>query len=335
MNRRKFLSFLASAGAASLAVPTDAKAAPSGGFSGHPDAVGVLYDSTLCIGCRSCEAACQSVNSSILPKPAQYKVPEKPFYDRSVLAQKRRTSFQRFTVINRYELTERRPVYRKFQCNHCLEPACASACFVRALYKTPEGPVLYRKELCVGCRYCMLACPFYIPAYDFGNAWNPLIYKCTLCAPRLAAGLLPGCVSRCPRKALTFGKRRDLLRIARERIATNSAAYVDHIYGEHEMGGTSWLYLSPVPHVLLGQPELGRVSAPELTSGALGAVAMVAGIWPVLLGGAYAISKRREQLAEEDKRAAVAGALAKIRSPAAAPALKDSAAARPAAEEKQ
>jgi hypothetical protein len=135
-----------------------------------------------------------------------------------------------------------------------------------------------------------------------------LIYKCTLCAPRLAQGLPPGCVEICPKEALTFGKRRDLLKIARERIAANPTAYVEHIYGEHEMGGTSWLYLSPVPHALLGQPELGRVSAPELTSGALGAVAMVAGIWPVLLGGAYAISKRREQMAEEDKRAALAGA---------------------------
>ncbi|MDR1359576.1 MAG: 4Fe-4S dicluster domain-containing protein [Deltaproteobacteria bacterium] len=332
MNRRNFLISLASAG---IAAGTSASPARAAVFSGHPDALGVLHDSARCIGCRRCEAGCQRVNADVLPTPDKYKVPEGSFYLRKAMDRKRRPDFQRFTVVNRYVFENRLPVYRKFQCYHCLEPACASTCFVRALRKTKEGPVSYRPDLCVGCRYCMVACPFYAPAYHYDNVWNPLIYKCTFCAPRLAKGLLPGCVEICPKEALTFGKRQDLLKIARERIAANPGVYVEHIYGEYEMGGTSWLYLSPVPHALLGQPELGRVSAPELTSGALGAVAMVAGIWPVLLGGAYAISKRREQLAEEDKRAAVARALAEIRNPAADPALKDSAAARPAAEEKQ
>ncbi|MDR2054552.1 MAG: 4Fe-4S dicluster domain-containing protein [Desulfovibrio sp.] len=292
MNRRKFLS-LASAGIAAAASSVSVRAASADAAKGHPEAVGVLHDSTLCIGCRSCEAACQSVNSAILPKPENYRVPEKPFYDRSVLAAKRQTDFQRFTVVNRYAVDGRRPVHRKFQCNHCVEPACASACFVKALYKTPGGPVLYRSELCVGCRYCMVACPFFVPAYDYDNAWNPLIYKCTMCAPRVADGQLPGCVSRCPEQALIFGKRSELIKIAQARIKESPEKYVQHIYGEHEVGGTCWLYLSPVPHNILDQPEVGDVSPSRLTSGILETAGMAAGILSVLLGAACFVSRRR------------------------------------------
>jgi Fe-S-cluster-containing dehydrogenase component len=308
MRRRKFLNFLAASGLGALAAPRPAKAASTRTFSGHPDAVGVLHDSVRCIGCRRCEAGCQAANADILP------LPEKPFHDLSVLEARRRPSRAAYTVVNQYQPAESsRPVFRKMQCNHCQEPACASACFVKALYKTPEGPVLYRPELCVGCRYCMVACPWYIPSYDYQSAWNPLVYKCTLCAPRIREGRLPGCVEACPKEALIFGRRSDLLQTARARIASAPSLYHPEIYGEKEMGGTSWLYLSPVPHARLDQPALGRTPAPELTSGALGAVAMVAGIWPVLLGGAYAISKRRSRMEEEEKAAAVAEAVARTR----------------------
>jgi Fe-S-cluster-containing dehydrogenase component len=218
-------------------------------------------------------------------------------------------------VVNKYETGgNKKGVFRKFQCNHCLEPACASACFVRAFVKTPEGPVVYKPNLCVGCRYCMIACAYYVPTYDYDSVLNPLVYKCTMCSDtRLARGLRPGCVDVCPTDALTFGKRSELLRIARRRILDNPGTYVDHIYGETEMGGTNWLYISPVAHEELGQPVLGSTSAPELTAGALGSVAMIAGIWPVLLGGAYFISKRREKTAAEEQRVAVEQAVADTR----------------------
>jgi Fe-S-cluster-containing dehydrogenase component len=310
MQRRTFLTLLSTAGLAAAMPATAGNAAPVAGFSGHPDAVGVLHDSTRCIGCRRCEAGCQSVNAEVLPPPSRQRKPGKPFDDLSVLEKKRRTDYQKYTVVNRYPVEGRaEPVFRKFQCNHCQEPACASACFVKAFVKTPEGPVVYKPELCVGCRYCMIACPFYVPTYDYHSVLNPLVYKCTMCAPRIADGLLPGCVEACPKDALTFGKRSTLLTMARERILKNPGLYVDHIYGENEMGGTNWLYLSPVPHALLDQPELGKTTAPELTSGALGSVAMVAGLWPVLLGGAYVISKRREKTAAEDQKQAVTQAL--------------------------
>ncbi len=311
MNRRKFLQLLGITGGAATPVSMGArKAVAASGARVEPDrnAVGVLHDSTLCIGCRRCEAACARVNN--LPPP-------KDLGDAAVFDAKRRPEVDAYTVVNRYDRNAGKPIFRKMQCNHCLEPACASACFVRAFKKTPEGPVVYDPSLCVGCRYCMIACPFTIPAYDYHKVLNPLVHKCTLCAPRLAEGKLPGCVEICPTGALVFGKRTELLDLARERIRKTPGLYEDHIYGETEVGGTSWLYLSPVPHAELGQPELDTTSIPELTSGALGAVPMVAALWPVLLTGAYAISKRRDRIAAEEEAAAVAKAVSEAESKAA------------------
>ena len=303
MHRRKFLKLLGLSGGAAAVTSTGiAKAASGSGVAPNPDALGVLHDSTLCIGCRQCEASCAEINN----RPA----PQKPFTDLSVLDKKRRTSVENYTVVNKYSETDAAgPVFRKQQCNHCQEPACASACFVKAFTKNPDGSVTYEPSLCVGCRYCMIACPFYVPAYDYNKVLNPLVHKCTLCEPRLLEGKLPGCVTSCPTGALLFGKRTELLKIARERIARAPGKYVEHIYGEKEMGGTSWLYLSPVPHEQLGQPVLGTTSVPELTSGALGAVPMVAGLWPVFLTGAYAITKRKEKIAAEEQAHAVDSAI--------------------------
>ncbi len=121
-------------------------------------------------------------------------------------------------------------------------------------------------SVCVGCRYCMIACPFEIPTYEYDNAFWPRVMKCTLCYPRIVKGQLPGCVESCPVEALTFGKRDQLLKIARERIRQYPDRYVDHIYGENEMGGTSWLHLSAVPFGDVGMREdLGTTPAPALT----------------------------------------------------------------------
>jgi hypothetical protein len=137
--------------------------------------------------------------------------------------------------------------------------------------------------------------------------------KCTLCHPRLLEGKLPGCVEACPKEALQFGRRRELINIAWDRVTGSPDKYVQHVYGEHEMGGTSWLYIAPKPSFsAIGMDEhLGTTSAPELTSGALAAVPAVAGIWPVLLTGIYAISKRKDKIAEDEKKAAVEAAIAK------------------------
>ncbi len=312
ISRRKFLGWLGAAGFGTTLGNT-ARAASNKHFDGYPNSNGVLFDASRCIGCRKCEEGCNRVNE--LPAP------ERPFSDLSLLDTKRRTTAKSYTVVNRYDnaASEKDPLYSKDQCNHCLEPACASACFVRAFTKTETGAVIYDESVCVGCRYCMIACPFEIPTYEYDSAFSPKVMKCTMCYPRISKGLLPGCVEACPTEALTYGKREDLLRIGRERIAKFPERYVNHIYGENEMGGTSWLYLSSVPFKDVGMREdLGVTPAPKLTAGALSAVPMVAGLWPVLLAGIYAINQRKEKIERQEKEAAVAAAVEKARSEAEA-----------------
>lgn len=156
----------------------------------------------------------------------------------------------------------------------------------------------------------MIACPFEIPTYEYDKVLEPRVMKCTMCYSRVIKGELPGCVEACPTESLVFGKRKDLIWIARERIRRYPDRYIDHIYGEQEMGGTSWLYLSGVPFKDLGMREdLGVIPAPELTSGALSAVPMVVGLWPVLLTGIYAIKKRGDKIAAMEKDATVTAVL--------------------------
>jgi Fe-S-cluster-containing dehydrogenase component len=293
ISRRKFLGWIGAAGIGS-ATSKAALAAGNKHFEGYPGSFGILHDVTRCVGCRTCEAACNQVND--LPAPDQ------PFTDLSVLNENRRTTEKTYTVVNKYDLPGKTgPLFGKIQCNHCLEPACASACFVKAFKKTETGAVTYDASVCVGCRYCMIACPFEIPAYEYNEPLTPRVMKCTMCYPRISQGQLPGCVEACPMEALTFGKREDLIKIARERIREYPDKYVDHIYGETEMGGTSWLYISSVPFSDIGMREdLGSTPAPELTSGALSVVPIVAGLWPVLLMGIYAISKRKEIIFQQE-----------------------------------
>jgi formate dehydrogenase iron-sulfur subunit len=298
ITRRKFLGWIGAASAGIGCMPgKTALASGNRQFEGYPGSYGVLHDMTRCVGCRQCEAACNAVND--LPAP------EHPFTDPAVLTEERRTTEKAYTVVNQYQIAGKAsPLFRKIQCNHCLEPACASACFVRAFEKTNTGAVTYDSSVCVGCRYCMIACPFEIPAYEYNEALTPRIMKCTLCYPRISQGQLPGCVEACPIEALTFGPRKDLIKAARERIRRYPGRYVNHIYGETEMGGTSWLYLSGVPFSQLGMREdLGTTPAPELTAGALSMVPIVAGLWPVLLMGIYAISKRKEIVFERELEA--------------------------------
>ncbi len=299
ISRRKFLGWMGAAGLTS-AVGTSARAAANQEFTGYKDSMAVLHDITRCIGCRKCEGACNKVND--LPAP------DKPFDDLSVLEQKRRTTPAAYTVVNQFKGEP--PAFVKKQCNHCLEPACASACFVKAFTKTPEGAVIYNEKVCVGCRYCMVACPFEIPTYEYDEPLTPRVMKCTMCHPRTSKGLLPGCVEACPTEALVYGKRNALIEAAHQRIATHPERYQNHIYGEKEMGGTSWLYLSAKTFAEMGMREdLGNTPAPKLTKGALGAVPMVVGLWPVLLTGIYAINKRKEKIAAQEQRDAVVQAV--------------------------
>jgi formate dehydrogenase iron-sulfur subunit len=260
MNRRWFLKKIGCiSGAAALAGSGNAQASQ---LRVTEEQVGVLVDTTLCVGCRSCEKACNTINEDLPRKPAEF------FKDESMLDQRRRMDCTEYTVVNRY--TNPRdagsPVYAKFQCMHCLYPACVSACLVKALTRKSNGPVVYESWNCIGCRYCMAACPFQVPAYEYGNVLTPQVRKCTFCFDtRISKGGIPACVSSCPMQVMTFGRRPDLIRVARERIRKNPGRYVPHIYGENEVGGTAWMYLSSIPFAELDFPRLGYHPTPGYT----------------------------------------------------------------------
>lgn len=289
MDRRGFLKI----STASAVAAATASAGGQESFPGWPNRLGMLTDTTLCIGakCRKCEEACKKANS--LPPH------ELPLSDDSVFDKARRTDHDNFTIVNRYEnpANPENPIYVKTQCMHCNEPACASACLVRAFTKTPEGPVIYNKDVCIGCRYCMLACPFYMPTYDYFRPYDPQVRKCTMCYSRIREGKIPACAEVCPKEAITFGKREDLIDLAREKMRNHPGGYNNHIYGEHEVGGTSWLYLAGTEFADIGFSEnLGETPYPSLTRGFLGAVPLVLTIWPVFLVGLYKFSNHRAQV---------------------------------------
>jgi Fe-S-cluster-containing dehydrogenase component len=295
LSRRDFLKLTGAIGGALILKPERALAYKE--FSGWPDSFGCLTDLSECVGCRSCEKACNEANG--LPQPSI------PFDDGSVFNYKRRPDAKAYTVVNRFEdpRDKNRFIFRKIQCNHCNEPACASACPIHAYEKTPEGPVLYDPSKCFGCRYCMIACPFYVPAYDYESALEPKIVKCIMCYPRIKAGRLPACVEACPAGAITFGKRKDLINLAREKIMRNPQRYVNHIYGEHEAGGTSWMYISPVPFEYLGFPtNIPKRPLIEEVKGFLGAVPVVFTVWPALFGMVYAAVKHRDELFKSEQK---------------------------------
>ncbi len=295
ISRRQFLGAVTAIGGTAL-LGSYATKASAREFEGWPNSYGCLTDLTKCVGCRSCEEACNKANK--LPEP---KV---PFGDKSVFDESRRTTPQAYTVVNRYEnpKDKDKPLYRKIQCNHCKEPACATACPIHAYSKTPEGAVLYNPDLCFGCRYCMTACPFYIPAYDYSSALEPKISKCILCYDRIKAGGIPACAEACPTGTITFGKRDALIGMARERIEKNPDKYIDHIYGENEVGGTNWMYISGVPFEKLGFPTgLPNTPLVEQTKGFLSTVPLVLTVWPALFGMCYAATRHRDQSEEESK----------------------------------
>ncbi|MFO0829470.1 MAG: 4Fe-4S dicluster domain-containing protein [Phycisphaerales bacterium] len=267
-NRRDFLRTAATLTALTVggrAVASGDDATGHGGSGQHlsEDRVGVLVDLTRCVGCRRCEWACAEANGN--PHGAIEDCD-----DQSVFASRRAPTADQFCVVNRADspFACEEPTYVKVQCMHCEHAPCVSACLVGAMRKDPHGPVTYDPSRCIGCRYCMVACPFERLAYEYDRRLTPRVRKCELCRHRTADGKLPACVEICPVEALSYGRRADLLRIAHERIAKHPEQYVDHVYGETEAGGTAWLYLSGVPfadYAPLGLPSLGDRSPAERT----------------------------------------------------------------------
>ena len=228
------------------------------------DSYGCLMDLTACVGCRKCEQVCNQVHS--LPPP------ELPFDDPRPLESKRRPTATAFTIVNRYYAGKRDernhliPTFVKVQCMHCQDPGCVSACIVGALTKKDNGATHYDASKCIGCRYCMVACPFQIPAYEYSDPLFPRVRKCTFCYERIIKeGGKPACAAICPVEGITFGKRKQILEVARQRLENDPGRYLNRIYGEAEVGGTSWLYISGEPFEKLGFLDLPGRPIPHLS----------------------------------------------------------------------
>ncbi len=258
LDRRSMLKMgIAATGAAPAAVAAESQQ-PALSESVSRDYAGVLVDTTLCIGCRKCEEACNQRNH--LPRTAE------SFSDRDVLRNFRRPSDTAFTVVNQFpgspspDQAGLPQTYVKVQCMHCLYPSCVSACIVGALTKSVDGAVVYNPTICIGCRYCQIACPFEIPAYEFNEPLKPRMRKCEFCADRSDGSRAnPACAASCPTEALVFGRRAELVAMARDRLKKRPDRYINHIYGETEVGGTSWLYLTGRP-----PQELALLSLPDV-----------------------------------------------------------------------
>jgi len=237
----------------------------------------ILYDATLCVGCKQCEEACAKQNN--LP------------YGPEVAAEEKQSD-HKFTVV----MTKNDKFMRKL-CMNCEDPACASVCPVAALRKTEQGPVIYEESRCMGCRYCMAACPFGVPKYEWSKVL-PKVQKCTMCSERVLAGNVTACTEACPTEATKFGERDELLAEAKKRIQENPGNYVNHILGEHEVGGTSVLMLSSVPFAEFGFPtNLVHDRLPLRTYQVLSRIPDFLPLGGILLGGVWWITHRREAVA--------------------------------------
>lgn len=245
---------------------------------------GILTDLTKCVGCGACAVMCKQVNN--LPGGIA-----------------RQLDAYTWTLVEK-----QKGVYIRRQCMHCLEAACVSVCPVGALTRNRLGAVIYNQDKCIGCRYCIMACPFDIPKYQW-NSRSPLVGKCIFCAEkRLKEGRQPGCTQVCPTGATIFGDRQTLMAEARRRIRKYPNRYIGHIYGEREAGGTSVLYLSALPFEQLGFKQgLRQKAYPELTRKMIRDVPIIGGVGGVALFGVMWVInrrielKRQQQEAEKDK----------------------------------
>lgn len=241
----------------------------------------ILFDSTKCVGCRSCESACAEKWGN-------------PYNDK-IAAEEKLSSHKLTAVVTKGDKYIRR------MCMHCIEPACASACPVGALVKTAAGPVVYDADKCMGCRYCMTACAFAAPTYEWESRL-PKVRKCDMCAERLAAGKPTACSEACPNEATVTGEREALITMAKARMAAAPESYAPAIYGLNEVGGTSVMMIGPKPMAELGMPgKLPAEALPAFTWRALEMIPSVVTTGGVLLSGISWITHRRTEVARAER----------------------------------
>ena len=286
MGRRTALKVLASAGAAATATATATPVQAQEKAQAPTDAVGMLYDTTRCIGCKACVAACVRANDM---------TPDRSGVEGDLYLAPTDLNEHTRNIIKLHK-DGREISFMKSQCMHCIDPACVAACMIGALQKREFGIVTWDVNRCIGCRYCAMGCPFTIPKFEWEST-SPNIIKCEMCNHLLAKGGIPACCEVCPREAVIFGKHKDLLAEAHRRLDEHPDRYVPKIYGEEDGGGTQVLYLSHVPFEKLGLPTLDADAVPKMArniqhtlySGFVAPVALYA------VMGAVMVRNRRKQ----------------------------------------
>jgi len=282
-NRRDFLKLMA-AGAATALVPNPAAARPPKTLA--PGAIGILYDATLCVGCKACEVSCKAANQMPMDHDSDIEQSHGVSGVWDAPDDLNSRTLNKIKLCASGDRSQGGFSFVKRACMHCVDPNCVSACPVSALTKDPAtGIVRYNPDACIGCRYCQLACPFNIPKFEFDKPF-PKIVKCQLCAERVAAGDIPACTAACPTGACLFGPVSELLNEGHRRLTfapgetrdyplhrlggeewrtAKVTGYVPRIYGETETGGTQQLLMAGVPFEQLGLPPLGSDSRARLS----------------------------------------------------------------------
>jgi len=252
-----------------------------------------LIDTTKCTGCRGCQVACKQWNQ--LPAEKTTFFSGEGYQNPPAMSEH---TFTRIKFKDYQKNGQNEFAFYKEMCMHCNDPACVSVCPVGAFVKTPEGPVVYKSELCIGCRFCMVACPFGVPKYEWSKVF-PLVRKCTGCYSRVKEGLNPACATACP-TAISYGTRSEMVKEAERRIQARPKNYMPTIYGKEEAGGTSVLYLTHQPLDELGFKRMTKRALPTYTWPAL---RLVPGIF-LTVGTSLSVlswfNHRKERLKREE-----------------------------------
>lgn len=268
LSRRGFLGLTASASGLFLldkvALSEMLRAEASAPESPVVSQPAVLVQISKCIGCRTCERACRRWN----------KVTPDPHAHLGDLSPGSWTAVKSTDIEKGGEVIQ---IFSKWQCMHCVYPTCVAVCPTNAMYKSEGGPVLYNKNKCIGCQYCVAACPFGVPKFDWAEA--RVVTKCVFCSDRIADGLKPACVAACPVGVMIFGERHEILVLAEEAQAKGA-----FVYGAKEAGGTSWIYVSDEPLDQRGFPHVADVDYPTHSGGVLGSQMASAAVGAVVLG---------------------------------------------------